>query len=187
MRRHVLVALAALAALGTAGVLLLDSGRSTTATPPAVDRPALLAYEEQLLPLVQDGGRTVQQGMKPALDDLRYKHVVPAPVIAQEAAAWVAKLQSVESKVQQLSVPSGLAAAQEAFVQSLQAYVAAAQAFKAAALSPPGAGREQQIDVGIRHAEQADDTYDRGAAVLQRVRRSLGLPTNPNFPGVPDE
>jgi hypothetical protein len=133
---------------------------------------------------VQDGGRTVQQGMKPALDDLRYKHIVPPEVIAQEAAGWIDSLQSVQSKARQLPAPPGLSTAHQAFLQALQGYVAAAHAFKAAALTPAGPARESRIAAGIDHAEDADKTYDRGAALLQQARRSLGLPPDPNFPGV---
>jgi hypothetical protein len=186
-RRPAVVALVALAVLAVAGVLLSDLGRSTTPTPPPVDRPALLAYEGRLLPLVQDGGRVVQQGMKPALDDLRYKHIVPAPVIAQEGDGWIASLETVQTKVRQVAAPDGLTTAHQAFLQALEEYLVAAKAFRAAALAPPGAARERQIADGVRHAEHADHTYDRGAAILQRVRRSLGLPADPNFPGVPDD
>jgi hypothetical protein len=169
------------------GVILSGSGRSTTSSAPGVKRPALLAYEARLLPLVQDGGRVVQQGMKPALDDLRYKHIVPAPVIAQEGDGWVTSLETVQTKVRQVAAPAGLTTAHQAFLQALEEYVVAAKAFRAAALAPPGAARERQIADGIRHAEHADHTYDRGAAILQRARRSLGLPADPNFPGVTDE
>jgi hypothetical protein len=174
---------AAVALLGVAVSVSVAKTTSSSSQPP-LRRAELLAYEDRLLPLVQDGGRVVEQGMKPAMDDLRNQHIVPARVIAQEGDGWVASLTSVRSKVQALPAPHAVSPAQRAFLQALDEYVVAARAFRAAAQTAPGAARNARIDEGVRHAEQADATYDRGAAILQRLRRSLGLRADPNFPEV---
>ncbi len=178
------LALAPLVVVATIGAVLIGTTGSSSSGDSTLQRPALLAYEGKLLPLVQDGGRVVQQGMKPALDDLRYKHIVPLSVIAIEADGWISSLRLVRAKIEQVPSPDALTPAHQAFLSALDEYVAAATAFREAALAAPGAPREQKVAVGIRHAERADATYDRGALVLQQARRSLGLQSNPNFPEV---
>lgn len=181
--RRTLVAVAAVAVAGAAMAILLDSGPSSPPAGPVVQRPALLAYESQILPVVQDGGRVVQLGMKPALDNLRSQQAAPGADIAQQAAGWIASLRSVKGKVALLPAPAGLSSARRSFLQALDEYILAAMAFRAAALAEPGAARSQLVAKGIGYARQADTTYNRGAAVLQQARTSLGLPANPNFPG----
>ena len=176
-------ALAAVAGSVPAALALRDDSGATRSV--SVSESALLAYEKAILPLVQDGGRTVQQGMKPALEDLQYRHVVPPAHIAQEAEAWLRTLRRIRQQLAAVHAPDGLGPAHAAFLQALDEYAGAAETFRAAALAPAGAGRDGHIEEGIAQAQQADRTYDRGSAVLQSARRSAGLESSPYFPEVP--
>ena len=178
LRRIVAIA-AVLGALGAGGAVAMTRGGSS----PAVGKAALLAYEKQVVPLVQDGGRVVEQGMRPAVHDLQVDHVVPGWQIAREGDGWIASLTGVRREVARVSAPDGLRPAQQAFVEALDEYVDAARTFRAAALAT-GARRTELLDEGIRQAELADHTYDRGSAVVQGIRHDVGLPSSPYFPEV---
>jgi hypothetical protein len=173
----------------TALVAAVGAGAATAAvtrggsTEPAVSKAALLAYEKQVVPLVQEGGKVVEQGMRPAVHDLQVQHIVPGWQIAREGDGWITNLTEVQRKVARVSTPDGLQPAQDAFLKSLSEYVAAARTFRAAALAT-GPARTKLLDQGVREAQTADHTYDRGSAVLQGIRHELGLPSNPYFPEV---
>jgi hypothetical protein len=172
------VALVAAVGAGAAGAAVTRGGSD-----PAVSKPALLAYEKQLVPLVQDGGRVVEHGMRPAVHDLQVEHIVPGWQIAREGDGWITNLTEVRRKVARVSTPSGLRPAQDAFLEALDEYVVAARTFRAAALAT-GARRTELLDKGVSQAEVADHTYDRGSAVVQGIRHELGLPSSPYFPEV---
>lgn len=150
-------------------------------SPRPIDRSALRAYEQAVVPIVQEGGKVVELGMKPAMDDLEHRHVVPPAAIGTEGDAWVRSLQQLRGRLSHVRTPVQLKQATSQFLVALDGYTAAARAFAEAARST-GTARAQFIRRGIALAESADHTYDRGSAVLQRARRSLGLPPSPNFP-----
>lgn len=175
-RRHAAAAAWLLACLATSA-LLVDHGPE-----PRLTAAGLQAYESELAPLVRQGGKTVQLGIKPGIDDLRFRHVVPAALIAREADAWVEDLTEVRSKIAQLVADPALGPVTEAFVRALDRYVLASTSFRDAALAPQPAGRLDLINDGIHLAQQGDRLYDRASAQLQALRLRLGLPASLNFP-----
>jgi hypothetical protein len=190
MRRRALVAgtaVLALVALAVGSFALAREDRPATAARVSVTKDELLAWETTVLPHLQAGGKTVENGMKAAIDDLVNRHVVPPHVIAKEADAWVDSLTLTRGKVAAVPTPEALRPALDDFLAALDEYVAAAGEFKKAALAPAGPQRDALVASGIRRGEAADRVYDRGGHLVQRLRISLGLPTSPNFPEVPDE
>jgi hypothetical protein len=178
MRRAFVAGAAVLALVA----LAVGSFALTRDEKPALTRAQYEAWESAMLPELQAGGRTVEQGMKAAIDDLQNRHVVPPATIATEADAWVESLTATKGRVAAVVTPDVLKPAQRDFLAALDGYVAAAREFKKAALAPEGAARQTLVENGIRHGEAADDIYDRGGFLVQDVRRSVGLPESDNFP-----
>lgn len=183
--RRVLVAAAAVAAVVALAVASLALTRDDER--PALTQEQYLAWEGAILPELQAGGKTVEHGMKAAIDDLVNRHVVPPAVIAKEADAWAESLTATRGRVAAVPTPEVLLPARDAFVAALDAYVAAAREFRAAALAPAGPERERLVQSGIAHGERADDVYDRGGFLVQDTRRSVGLTESDNFPRRLDE
>jgi hypothetical protein len=187
MRRAVVASalVVALVAL-TVGALALTRDPRTPARP-ALTEAEYVAWEQEMLPHLQAGGKTVEHGMKAAIDDLQNRHVVPASVIAGEADAWIESLTATKARVAAVPTPEVLLPARADFVAAIEEYVAAAREFKKAALAPAGKQRADLVAAGIAHGEAADDIYDRGGFLVQDVRRSVGLPESDNFPRRLDE
>ena len=157
--------------------LLWPGGKAT----PKLTRTQITAYERGLDPLVSQAGQVVQEGMKPAVNDLNHDHVTPPAVIAHEADGWLETFGTVRSGISALATPRGLVAAKTPILASLDLYIEAARTFKAAALTP-AAGREALIQRGIEQATRADHVFDQGAIVIQRARRAVGLGASAYFP-----
>ncbi len=176
-RRAAALVASTVAALGLLTAWAVTSGGATGPT-----RNALVAYERAVLPLVQDGGRVVEQGMKPAVNDLQYAHIVPPAVIGSEGDGWVRSLRVVRQKLVRVAPPVGVATVQRTFVTAVDGYIRAATVFAAAARSQAGPERSRRIQDGIQTAQAADRVYNQASAMLQRLRHAVGLPSDPNFP-----
>lgn len=186
MRLRVL--LAGIAALGVVALAVGSAAVSRDEDKPErITVAELTAWEQAVLPSLQHGGKIVEQGMKAAINDLQYRHVVPPNVIAQEAEQWVAGLTQVRGEITALATPEQLEPAIGHFVAALDRYVVAARDFRQAALAPAGAERDRLIASGRAHGTAADDIYDLGGAVVQNLRTSLGLPSSAHFPEAPGD
>lgn len=146
------------------------------------DRTALLAWEADLVPLVQQGGQVVQDGMKAAINDLLYQHVTPPAFIVREANAWTQALTRVRTQLTALTPPASMRPAVVLLDRSLAGYISAGRAFRAAAASPAGHTLRHFVRLGQYRGEAADALYDKAAALIQRERHRVGLPTDVNFP-----
>ena len=153
--------------------------------PPKVTRDELAAYEEAVVPIVKDGGKVVQLGMKPAMDDLAHLHIVPPKVIGSEGDGWVLSLEQVRARLSRVPTPPTLREVTDYFLIALDRYTAAAREFANAARAA-GSARATSLKRGVTLATSADHTYDRGSALLQAARHSVGLAPNPNFPEAND-
>jgi hypothetical protein len=172
-----LIVVILLGALGLTAMLSGGHGKSARVT-----RAELVAYEASILPIVQDGGKTVEEGMKPALTDLLHRHITPPSFIVKEGDAWIAELSRVRQQLVAVTPPPDLAPASRLLAQSLDYYLTAARDFRAAAAATSKSERARFADLGVRAGEAGDAVYDRGSAVIQHARQRLGLPLNPNFP-----
>lgn len=177
----------ALAALAIAGVAVASAAVTRDDPKPEVTREELTAWEERILPSLQHGGKIVENGMKAAINDLQYRHVVPPATIAFEAEQWASGLTQVRGEVSAVPTPDELKPAVTHFVAAIDGYVAAAREFRKAALAPAGPERDRLVASGQAMGEAADDVYDLGGAVVQSLRRSLGMPSSAYFPEVPGD
>src|SRR3954469_4545047 len=124
--RLVIVAAVLAAASITAAVL------AATGSPSAPTRAQEQRFEAAVVPLVTEGGRVVEQGMKPALHDLTTDHVTTASFIAVEAAQWQSTLDRVRTGVAQVPAAGKLRLARQRLVAALGLYAEAAGDFRAA-------------------------------------------------------
>lgn len=172
----VLTVLAVWAAVGpSSGV------RRTSSVAPSAAQ--LAAYENAILPTVQDWGSVVVLGMRPAVGDLRGPSAaaLPRSLVIPQAQAWAAALRADREKLRAVPVQPGLDAAARLFDRSLLRYLDAAALFgRAAALSPAAGTR--YVDAGVAAATAGDRLYNQASALLQAAHRRLGQPANPNFP-----
>jgi hypothetical protein len=176
-RRRVVAVVAVLALAGAGAAVaafVADDEPSLTAK-------QLVAYQAAIHPPLSDGGRTVEQGMKPALADITDGGQVPVSAIAAESDRWVADLNAVRAKVAAVPPPGELRDAAALFDRALERYVAAAAAFGRAARAPVEQ-RQALLDEGIASAREADRTYDDASRVIQQWRRRLGLGATSDFP-----
>lgn len=184
MRRLAVAGLAVLALVAlTVGSLAMTRDERRT----SVTRAELEAWEKAILVPLQQGGKTVEQGMKPAVLDLTDRHVVPPYVIAKEADGWAEALGHVRNDVAAVAAPEDLKPAQRDFVAAIELYIAAAREFGAAARAPEGPERDRLVQSGRDKGAEADRVYDRGGHLVQRIRHALGLPSSSYFPEESDE
>lgn len=141
-------------------------------------REAVLAWERAITQPAKDGGFVIQNGMKPAVADLGRD--MPGQTMFQ-AVGWVAELERVRGVFAQAVPPPSLRDAAADFDAALRMYREAAETLGAAAISA-GDTRRTLLDRAVAKAQEADATYDRASAALQRIRRLLGLGPSPNFP-----
>lgn len=138
-------------------------------------------FEEALLPAVQLGGKTVELGLKVAIADLTAGRGPTPAVVADQARAWVADLESVVRDIEALDAPEGLGRCRDQFAEAADRYLAAARAVRDAA-GDPGPGRDALLDAAVSAGRDGDRLYDEAAGLLQAARREARLPPSPDFP-----
>jgi hypothetical protein len=172
-------------AAGLVVILVLSatgsSGPSATASPtPAPGSAALSAYVAALRAPTSEGGQVVEQLMKPSITEFEQGQVDPATFTAR-ARGWVLSLQKVRGEIAAIRVPPVIASAGALFGQAMDGYIHAAQVLENAA-SVPESQRAAALDQGRQAGRDADQVYDRAAAVVQRALRAAGLPPDSALP-----
>jgi hypothetical protein len=158
-------------------------GGAAGASPtPAPGSAALEAYVDALRSPTSDGGRVVEQLMKPSIAEFAQGQV-DASTFATRARGWVVALQSVRQKLRGIRVPPVVASAGPLFDQAVDGYIHTAQVFEQAA-SVPADQRAAALDTGRQAGRDADQVYDRAAAVVQRALHAAGLPPDSALPDV---
>lgn len=158
-------------------------GQGSAGTPtPAPDAAALTAYTRALAAPTREGGRIVQQEMKPSLGDFTAGRLDAAQFIAR-ARGWQQELGRVRRQLDQVPVPPAIASAGPLFDVAMDAYVHAARLFEEAGLAP-AEQRQAALGLAIAAARQADGDFDRAAAVVQRALVAAGLPPDHSLPDV---
>jgi hypothetical protein len=140
----------------------------------------LTSYTGAVLPPLREGGRVVEQEMKPTIGDL-VSGKLTGTTFAGRVDTWLADLSRVRGEVAAVPPPAELRPAATGFDDALGRYLAAAEAFRAAALAP-AARRQAALDHGYAVATEADHRYDTASAVIQGWRRRLGLGPTADFP-----
>lgn len=139
---------------------------------------AIEVYENSVIGPMQRGGRVVEQGMKPAVQQLADGGPSQATM---QAVAWVDELRAVRSTVKAVEAPGALRDVARLFDESLALYADAATTIGAAAIAT-GEPRQKLLADAVGLARRADDRYDEASELLQRLRRQAGLPVSTRFP-----
>jgi hypothetical protein len=164
-----------LAVLGGGGA---TGGGGSTPNPQA--SAELSAYTAALGPPTQEGGRIVEQEMKPSLAEFE-RGVLDAATFASRAGGWQLAFQRIRRQIDRIPVPTLIPAAGGLFDAAIDAYIRTAQLLEAAARAP-GSARQAAIEAAVDAARAADSAYDRAAAVVQRALRAAGLPPDNGLP-----
>lgn len=151
-------------------------------------RAAQLTYERAVVPLITDGGKTVELGIKVGisdLDDTRPSddghHALAPAVVAAQATSWAADLHALAARLRAIAPPPPLIDAHAGFVAALDEYGRAAELVRDAA-SADAAARGALLDEARAAGRHADERFDAASALLQTARGQLGLGTSPDFP-----
>lgn len=172
-------------AIAAAAVVVLSGVAATAYVATRHDHPALtsvqvVTYQKAILDPLKDGGRVVEQDMKPTVNDFA-AGTVSAPDFAKRAEGWVADLARIRATVAAVPAPEALRPVAAAFDRALVRYADAARAFHDAAV-PPGARRADLLKAAYGIAADADTRYDDASALLQRARQKAGLDPTSDFP-----
>jgi hypothetical protein len=127
----------------------------------ALTSAELVAYQAAIHPPLSEGGRLVQERLKPA---------APAGTPVAEADGWARELDAIRARVAAVDPPDELAGAHRLFDTALAQYAETAR------LVADGSGD------AVAAGERADATYDDASRILQRERRRLGLGATAEFP-----
>jgi hypothetical protein len=161
-------------AVGATAVALVGSAQRRN------DRVAYLRYERAILPPLREGGRIVQQEMKPSLRELADAKITEAEALGR-ATAWRVELSKLLADVTALDPPSFLGDIEVRWRAAIAGYRQIPDLFELAARQT-GAVRgrllEQAADAGTR----ADKLFDKASAVMQFHRRRLGLGSTAHLP-----
>lgn len=176
-------AAASLAVLLTGGGAADTSGQPAGTSGRAADTSsAVVTYQAQVVPIVKDWGSVEVMGMRPAVADLRTGTDLGRPeIVAVQARAWRAALETDRAKLAALTPPAELRPMAALMDASMGLYLQAVQRFLDATAAT-GAQRGALLDQGIAAAREGADVYDRASAVLHQVRRAHGLPVTTEFP-----
>src|SRR5437763_15671021 len=145
------------AAIAAAMALLVVGLVTSTRSSQPVDgnagaRGAQLAYERAVVPLITDGGKIVELGVKVGIGDMEdarpsdsSHHVLAPAVVAAQAASWSADLHALATQLRTIGAPPSLADAHAGFIAALGDYARAAERVRDAA-SVDAAVRTQLLD-----------------------------------------
>jgi len=167
-------------AAGLVLVLALGHSADNSGQPAHPDTAALTAYTAALASPTKEGGRIVQQEMKPSLGEFEQGQLSAADFVVR-ARGWQLELARVRDLIDHVSVPPGIAAAGPLFHQAMQAYVDAAKLFEQAG-EAPAADRPAALQRAVAAARGADGEFDQASAVVQRALRNAGLQPDHNLP-----
>jgi len=169
-----LVVIVALSASGGGG------GAAGASPTPAPGSAVLTAYVQALRAPTSEGGQVIEQLLKPSITEFDSGQV-DAATFAARARGWVLSLQKVKQEIDAIRVPPVIASAGPLFDQAMDAYIHTAQVLEQAA-SVPAAQRSAALDAGRQSGRDADQIFDRAAAVVQRALRAAGLPPDSALP-----
>jgi len=157
-----------LLAAGVALAIVFGGGNATA------DRHAVQSYYQAIHPLAQEGGRIVQQEMKPSLRELVRSTITPAK-FRERAAAWERAFRNIREKFASAPRVKRLDKAAALYDQSFADYLRAISAFSNASRVATKKARDKAISRAARIAQAADKQYDRARAELKHVMLEVGM------------
>ena len=169
--------------------LAISSQTSSPAGADERDQAGLSAYEKELVPVLAEGGKTVELGVKVGIGDLEAAwstasggHLVAPEVIARQAASWAADLNRLADRVEAISAPPNLTDSNAMFIAALHTYAHSASIVVEAATTADAGERVRLLQAARDTGRSADKQFDVASALLQAERRRLGLAPSPDFP-----
>lgn len=171
-RRRVAIGAPILALLVAAGIAGLVVGNAKANR--RAERRAVQDYYATIQPLAFEGGRIVQQEVKPRITDFR-EGLVRVQQFQDEADNWIRQFRRIRREFADAPHPARLDRAAALYDQALERYIAAFEAFRAAAGLATHPDRVEAISAAVPIAEEADDLYDRARDALSAVMRDLDL------------
>ena len=176
-RRWPIVATAAVlvgGALGATAVALVGSAQRRD------DRKAYLRYESAVLPIVREGGRVVQQEMKPSIRELGGNEITQKTAV-DRAAGWRAVFTRIGADLIALDPPGFLGDIGRRWSIAVDGYLKIPDLFDQAA-KQTGSARAALLAQAAAAGDSADKLFDDAAGVLQYHRRRLGLGSTSQLP-----
>jgi hypothetical protein len=161
-------------AVGATAVALVGSAQRRD------DRGAYLRYERQILPPLRDGGRIVQQEMKPSLREFADGEITQAMAL-ERATGWRGELAKVLADVVAPDPPSFLGDIAARWRKAIAGYRQIPDLFEQAA-HKTGAARARSLEQAAGAGTRADKLFDEASAVMQFHRRRLGLGSTTDLP-----
>jgi hypothetical protein len=143
----------------------------------AAQRAQLVAYEQNLEPIIDQAGEVVARGLRAGVDDIHASRY-DDQTLATMTQAWADDLGRLRARLDRLDPPAFLARAHGLYLDSLAAYVGVADRLMAAV----AAHQQERIELVLQAAhrgESADAVYDRADALIDSHRRRLGLSVEP--------
>lgn len=164
MRRVVVAVLAAAIACG---------GPAKPVVPEA-ERRVIQTYAEKIKELSVEGGRLLQEDVKPRITDLR-DGTVTVQQFQREAENWIRIYEDLARRFEAVSRVKRLDPVADLYDEALRTYVEAFRAFLAASRLGTQRARNDAITEAVPIAEKADQIFDRARDALSDVMRTAGL------------
>jgi hypothetical protein len=161
-------------AVGATAVALVGSAQRRD------DRAAYLGYERAVLPSLREGGRIVQQEMKPSLRELAEGEIAQEAAL-ERATAWRGELAKVLAEVVALRPPSFLGDIEARWTAAIAGYRQIPGLFEQASRQT-GPARARLLEQAAGAGARADKLFDKASAVMQFHRRRLGLGSTAHLP-----
>ena len=159
-------------------VAAANVGRDDPPPPPAPSpSPTVMAsptnaavekYVADVKPIIEEGGKVVELGIKPALADYASGKETLGE-LAIESRAWIIALSGVKRKLAAVPAPPELTAAHATYLRSLDQYLDVAKTLQRASRDR-GAKRSEVVRRVTRLGDAADDTYDEAVRLVSEHR-----------------
>jgi len=172
---------AALIVIGAAGastVYLVGSSQRRA------DRAGYLEYEKKVLPLLREGGRIVEEEIKPSIAQLGSGEIAGSEVV-QRAAGWRTTFGQIRAALEAIDPPGFLGDIRVRWGAAMDAYQEVVDELEAAGRAT-GADRARYLGQAEDAGKGADAVFDHAAVVMQFHRRRLGLGPSTGLPN-PEE
>ncbi len=141
---------------------------SPTPSPSPTADPVVERYAGEIRPIMEEGGKVVELGIKPALADYA-SGVETLGELAQESRAWISALGGLRRRLAAVDAPPVLARAHATYLRALDQYLAVARRLQRASRDPD-AKRAAVVREVTRLGNAADKTYDAAERLLDEHR-----------------
>ncbi|HVL91480.1 MAG TPA: hypothetical protein VM841_14730 [Actinomycetota bacterium] len=169
-RRIVRIVVAVIVIAGVVAAIVVPRSRASR----RAERAAVQTYAQVVKDLSFEGGRILQQEVKPRITDLR-EGVVSPEQFRREADNWIRLYQNLRKSFADAGPPERLATAARLYDDAFVAYIEAFEAFREASRLDTPEARNEAITEAVPIAERADQIFDRARGELGEQMRALGL------------